>query len=80
MDSKVLNAALQQRPFQPFTIRLVDGREDPIRHPEFVAALPRTIVVIHPDTEAVTVLEPGLIISLEGLRDAPPRNVTPKNE
>ena len=80
MDSKVLSATLQQRPFQPFTIRLVDGREYPVRHPEFVAASPRTVVVIHPDTDAVTVLEPGLIISLEGLRGVPPTNVAPKSE
>jgi hypothetical protein len=69
MDVNTLRATLRKQPFQAFTIRLVDGREYLVKHPDFVAVSPRTVVVIDSETEAVTVLEPVLIISLEGLRN-----------
>lgn len=69
MDASMLGATLRKQPFQTFAIRLVDGREYLVKHPDFVALSPRTVVVIDSETEAVTVLEPVLITSLEGLRN-----------
>ncbi len=31
-------ALLRATPFQPFTIRMADGREHPVEHPDFVLA------------------------------------------
>lgn len=65
MDINVLRETLHKTPFQPFRIRLADGREFYVPHPDFVALSHRTVAVISHQTDAVTVLEPLLIISLE---------------
>jgi hypothetical protein len=65
MDINAIRDYLHKVPFQPFTMRLADGRQFPIAHRDFVAVSPRTVVVIDQQTEAATVLEPLLIISLE---------------
>lgn len=65
MDANTLREALRKQPFKPFVIRLADGRQFDVPHPDFVAVSQRTVVVISPQTEGVSVLEPLLIISLE---------------
>jgi len=46
---EAVRESLQARPFQPFDLKLVDGRSFPITHPDFVAIPPvhriRDIVV-----------------------------------
>ena len=46
-----LRHAHQARPFRPFTIRVADGREYRVAHPEFLtfSVTGRTIVVSTPD-------------------------------
>lgn len=68
MNINAIRKALHQIPFQPFKFRLADGREFPVPHPDFVAVSERTVIVIDPVDDGFTVLEPMLIISLEGLR------------
>lgn len=68
MHVSAIRKALHAQPFQPFRLRLADGREFPVPHPDFVAISERTVVVIDPADEGATVLEPVLIISLEGLK------------
>jgi hypothetical protein len=46
MDLNGLREALRQQPFEPFAIRLADGRSLPVYHPEFVAVGQRRAVVI----------------------------------
>jgi hypothetical protein len=53
------------RPFQPFTLRMNDGREFHIPHPEFVAVSRRTVMVVDAATEAGIFLEPVLIAALK---------------
>jgi hypothetical protein len=65
MHVDALRQVLHAQPFRSFAMRLVDGREFPVPHPDFVAVSPRTVVVIDPQTEGATILEPMLIISLE---------------
>ena len=75
MDTRVISQALRNQPFQPFTIRMADGRAIPIPHPDFVAVFTRLAIVIDPATEAVTWLEPLLIQSIEcaaGVAPTPP--------
>jgi hypothetical protein len=64
MDVTGLVEALKKSPFEPFTIHLADGRTMSVRHPEFVAAHPRRIIVVHEDA-TWSVIEPLLIVSLE---------------
>lgn len=74
MNVEALRQALHAQPFRVFAIRLVDGREFSIPHPDFVAVSPRTVVVIDPRTEGFTGLEPMSIISLEMAGGAQPNS------
>jgi hypothetical protein len=64
MDTEVIREAVLKRPFEPFTVRIVDGREYYITHPEWVAVSRRYVVVVDPQTEVPTWFEPLLIVSL----------------
>jgi hypothetical protein len=46
MDIDEIRGALHRQPFEPFTIRLADGRSLPVPHPDFVAVAPRRVVVV----------------------------------
>jgi hypothetical protein len=74
MDLAGLREALQKRPFEPFQIRLADGRALPVTHPETVAVGTRRIVVIGKD-DGWTFVEPLLIVSLDQM----PRSHNGKN-
>jgi hypothetical protein len=49
-----LRSAHKAAPFRPFTIRMADGLEFRIPHPEFLSILPSgsTAVIYHPDDSA----------------------------
>ena len=64
MDVEGIREALHKEPFQPFTIRMADGRGLPVPHPDFVAVVPRRIVVVAEDG-SWSVVEPRLIASLD---------------
>jgi hypothetical protein len=46
MDIPGIREALHKQPFEPFDIRLADGRLLPVQHPDFVAVGPLRIIVI----------------------------------
>jgi hypothetical protein len=56
----------QSQPFQPFTMHLADGRQIPVRHPEFMATSPsgRTVIVYQPD-ESFNIVDLLLVTDLE---------------
>jgi hypothetical protein len=64
MDIAGVREVLHRQPFQPFVIRLADGRSLPVAHPDFVALGSRRIVVVAED-DTWTVIEPLLIVSLD---------------
>jgi hypothetical protein len=64
MDLNGLRDALKKQPFEPFTIRLADGRSLPVPHSEFVAVGPRLVIVVGQDN-SWSVVEPLLIVSLD---------------
>ena len=51
MTFEKLRELYDMEPFQPFSLRLADGREIPVRHREFIASVPtsRVVVVFQPD-------------------------------
>ena len=68
MDIAGVREALRREPFEPFVMRLADGRSLEVRHPEFVAVGTRRIVVIANDeTESWSAIEPLLIVSLDSI-------------
>jgi hypothetical protein len=64
MGLQGIREALHRQPFEPFTIRLADGRKLPVRHPDFVAVGNRRAIVIGPDN-SWSAVEPLLIVSLD---------------
>ena len=64
MDIAGVREVLHRQPFQPFVIRLADGRSLPVPHRDFVALGSRRIVVVAED-DTWTVVEPLLIVSLD---------------
>jgi len=75
MDIGGIRQALHKQPFEPFTVRLADGRGLPVPHPDFVAVGPRRVVVVAEDN-SWTVVEPILVVSL----DYPTTRSTPPEE
>jgi hypothetical protein len=75
-----IRSALRQTPFVPFSIRLADGRALPVKHPEFIIATRRNLIVVDPDTDAIFWVDPMLGLSLDfipgGLK---PSDGTPPN-
>ena len=65
MHVEVIRDALHQQPFQPFLLRLADGRSVYVAHPDFVAVSPRRVYVVNPVDESSSWLEPLLIVSIE---------------
>jgi hypothetical protein len=59
-------ALLHRQPFQPFTIRMADGRAIDVAHPDFVALSHsvRTVVVSQPN-ESYSVLDLLLMTELQ---------------
>jgi hypothetical protein len=72
MDSRMIREALLQRPFKPFLMRLADGRELSVWHPEYVAVSPRHILFINDQDEAITWIEPLLVVTLDFTNSSPP--------
>jgi hypothetical protein len=52
-----IREALHRQPFQPFVIRLADGRSLPVLHPDFVALGKRRIIVVEKD-DTTSMAEP----------------------
>ncbi len=65
MHINVIREALHKQPFQPFTIRLVDGRQLAVPHPDFVAVSRRLAIVINAADDSITWVEPMLILSID---------------
>ena len=64
MDIAGVREALHKQPFEPFAIRLADGRSLPVPHRDFVALTPRRVIVGAED-DSWAVVEPLLIVSLD---------------
>jgi hypothetical protein len=65
MATDHLREAVRQRPFQRFTLRLNDGREFHVPHPEFIAVSKRVVVVHDSSREVFIMLKPMLIASFQ---------------
>ena len=66
MHIEEIRAARLRQPFQPFVMQLTDGRSFPVYQPEFVAVgRQRVVVVIDPNTEGASFIEPLHVVSLE---------------
>jgi hypothetical protein len=68
MDLNSIRNALREQPFKPFNLCLADGRQVPVKHPEFVAMNQR-IVIVTDEESSSKILEPLLIVSLAPIHE-----------
>jgi hypothetical protein len=64
MDMPGVQEALHRQPFEPFSIKLTDGRSLPVPHPDFVALTNRRVIVVAEDG-SWSIVEPLLIVSID---------------
>lgn len=64
MELSDLREAIRRQPFQPFVVRLADGRSLTVNHPEYVAVGPQHAIVIGEDS-SWSVVDPFLVVSLD---------------
>lgn len=66
MTTDQLRNVWKAQPFKPFVLHLADGREIPVRHPDFLSrsVSGRTIIVHQPD-ESFNVIDLLLVTDLE---------------
>ncbi len=67
MNLTGVREALKQQPFRPLHLRLADGRSVLIRHPDFamVDSGHRQLAVFTPPDDALMIIEPLLIVSMD---------------
>jgi hypothetical protein len=70
MTITALKQLVETDPFQPFNIRLADGRHVPVQHREFLMTSPsgRTAIVYQPD-DSFNVIDLLLVTDLEVKRN-----------
>lgn len=64
MNIRVIRDAIRAHPFEPFTLRMNDGREFHVNHPELAMAGNRTVYVLQPESAVPVWIEPILIASI----------------
>jgi hypothetical protein len=64
MDIRAIRDVIRSTPFQPFTLRMNDGRKFHVAHPESIALGKRTVFVVVPESEIPVGIEPILIATL----------------
>ena len=75
MELEAIREAVHRQPFQPFALRLADGRQLLVPHPDFIAVPPvgrRVAVFDH--AGALSILEPLLIVSIDFAQTSPSPN------
>ena len=70
MDVTGVREVLHRQPFEPFVIRLADGRSLPVPHRDFVALTPRRVIVGAED-DSWCIIEPLMIVSLDSMPTKP---------
>jgi hypothetical protein len=66
MDIAGIREAILRQPFEPFVMRLADGRSMPVPHREFIAVTPRRVLIGF-ENDSWAIVEPLLIVSLESM-------------
>jgi hypothetical protein len=65
MPVDTIREAMRRQPFVPFKLRMNDGREYLVPHPDYLAVAHRHVYFVDPTTETGIFLDIVLIASLE---------------
>jgi hypothetical protein len=59
--------AMHSQPFQPFTVKLVDGQSYTVRHPDFISVptLPRGRNLVIHDNEGMHLIDLNLVVEVQ---------------
>ncbi len=64
MDIETIRETVRRQPFEPFTLRMNDGREFFVGHPEHILLTRRCVVVVDHNTDVPISVEPLLIATM----------------
>jgi hypothetical protein len=53
--------------FRPFELHLTNGRRVPVVHPDYIIVSRRTVVVVTPEDDRVSIIDPLHIVSIDPL-------------
>lgn len=70
MNMETIREWLGRRPFEPFIVRLSNGEEHQVRHPENVMVLKSRIIIGFPETDRAVHCSLIHINSIEALQPA----------
>jgi hypothetical protein len=70
MDIAGVREMLHRQPFEPFLIRLADGRALPVSHRDFVVLTLRRVFVGAED-DSWSLIEPLIVVSLDSMPKKP---------
>lgn len=80
MQIEEIREALHKQPFEPFSFLLADGSERYVPHPDFVALARRRLAVFDDQSDALSILDPMLILSIEYSGETRPPRARKKPE
>jgi hypothetical protein len=80
MTIEQIRSVYQTRPFRPFVMHLVDGRQFTVRHPEFVVfSSDGRSLAVHQDDDTAAVIDPSTVVELEVKSNVVGTGKRPKN-
>ena len=65
MRINIILERVQQKPFQPFTLYLADGRSFEVRHRETLALLKTAVYFMLVEEQRMIVIDPLLVVTME---------------
>ena len=65
MDATIIRKLAFSAPFLPLTLKMNDGREFYVRHPELISVAETHVFLIDDKTDRGIFLEPALIASMQ---------------
>ncbi len=72
-NSPHIRSLIRAQPFRPFILKLADGRQFVVAHPEFVAMPPKSLnVVVFSDDDAAHYIDIANILEVEVLPEGMP--------
>lgn len=70
MNADTIREWLNRQPFEPFELRLSNGEQYQVRHPELLAIGKNRIIIVDPNTDRVVHVALVHINSIEALQKA----------
>ncbi len=70
MNADTIREWLSHQPFEPFVLRLSNGENHQVRHPEVIAVGKNRVIIIDPNTDRAVYVALVHVNSIEALQTA----------